>query len=584
MHKDYYSSTTTTLNPDKSESVGTDSGAVLAYKIDPIFNELTLVQVFAGTGYSYGHFGSFIAMDGNQAVIRNRRDIEIWEFNTLVPDRWARQSVLTDAAPTDGETSATSGIVDIDRNTLITKFNNTTKIYQKIGATWTEKAVFAIDPIAVTIDGSTASVTDNSGVLHIYRQDVFGSWIAVQSINTGATLSRVDAIANNSSPSLTRIRVTGFKVTNPSEDGGEDLYANLTGYTDETPLYYFGDDTDERHDITDFPLLTVTGGSPLNLYFRESDSGPDDDFGLIQFVASPTLDPNGFILQYQTNLFGIQGTETFQNAVQIATRQESFSRQITTFRASIRHDERQAGFNFSTNAIDVEVEVIVDREDDRLSVVTDIADSLGDAIAIGLTSSRTSIYAESDRQAGWFSAGAGMISDIAVSPDGTTIYATQANNPGSVYVLGLRPSVNPSLFFDTLRLNPLQVLTTPTVTNLVDASSVALSPDGQSIYVTAATSGAVTVFERISNFGQPDVNNTLGTRTLIDNSGNNFDGVADSATEASFMVQGNSQQFLVTASAAHRRLPRSRSLTVRLSFPIKGATRTGEMVWVMAIL
>lgn len=196
--------TTTISTNNTTQSQGAQSGVVLAFQINADDSH-TFEQVFAGwTGSEVqnAHFGSFMAMNGNTALISYQNSLEIWQYNTTVANGWAQQSGIQSS----GSLPGANLVFAIDGDTLITELlaagasTPTVRIYQESGSTWNQTASFPIDPIAVTISGNTASATDTSGILHILKQNAAGVWNDIQDINTAtstpnstATLSTLSA-------------------------------------------------------------------------------------------------------------------------------------------------------------------------------------------------------------------------------------------------------------------------------------------------------------------------------------------------------------------------------------------------------
>ncbi len=554
---------------------------VLAFQINAD-DSLTFEQVFAGwTGAEVqnAHFGSFMAMNGNTALISYQNSLEIWQFNTTVANGWAQQSGIQSS----GSLPGANLVFAIEGDTLITELlaagasTPTVRIYQENGSTWNQTASFPIDPIAVTISGNTASATDTSGVLHILKQNAAGVWNDIQDINTAtstpsstATLSTLSATrppSNNNSPYLSRIQVIGFNVTQGVQtSGGPDVYISsdldTSQPTNENYLYSFPSEvaqygypnntSQEQALLSAFPVTTVSAASTV-FWVRQSNANSDSNngnpyYGIVQFSPA-TNSTAGTITDYQVSPNGgatITSSPTLLSAVYSYDSAGRFIRLTEIYDCSISWD--QSG---STGAIVLYVQVTVDEADPIVPVNTDIAGSLGNLVAIGQTQGTTAVYAQSELQSGWFNAG-GAVTGIALSPDGTTVYATTTNassGSGALYVLN-QGAINPAQP-GTLQLelaptgpDPDPVTFGPGADGTTSGlSSVNLSPNGSDLYVTEP-SGAVWMFAR-------NANNSLGTQTLFPASANNLDGVAASATEAAFTLpsNGQTQQFIVTAGA-----------------------------------
>ncbi|MEZ6092129.1 MAG: hypothetical protein R3C05_29820 [Pirellulaceae bacterium] len=109
--------------------------------------------------------------------------------------------------------------------------------------------------------------------------------------------------------------------------------------------------------------------------------------------------------------------------------------------------------------------------------VTDSVDSLGRAIAVGVDRDNVFQYTQSQRQAGMFTS-QGAITDLALSPDGATIYATA----DSGRINALRTAVpNPARFRATRCRSPLNSNSPTGPKRIFSIKLHVISPDGSKV-------------------------------------------------------------------------------------------------------
>jgi hypothetical protein len=512
---------------------GDDTGAVLVYRVKTN-GSLELYQVLAASSNialkdNVG-FGSAIAVDGNRMLIGSAPNtdvfgnlgngsVQVWEYGGGV---WTRRP------------PEFSGYVfDVDRDTVIigqhrgylSTSSDAVSIYRKTGSgawsqAWTNRAsIFSSGPfpseaVAVTIDGNTASYTDRNGVVHVLRETATFGWTEIDSVSigSGVPLPTRSIAENNTGPFLTEVRIThiGFFDANGTagtEINDEEGYIRLNGRTIFNRSYNTLDDDDEWHStgMSWYPWKVSAGGNfivadELKFSFRERDGDTSEYLGKITFendgfqtegsrVGNAFSYVDGKLaMEFQQDLFVVPKTRTLS-------------------------------------------------DDDTVTLVSDISDSLSDVIAVGIPG-QDSVFAiaESARQDDFFNGGDGRITGLAFR-DGA-LYAThtkESEDNSGVYVDGKVYVLN-GFGGGPLALNALD---TEDEENLVGASSVSVSVDGSKAYVTAESADEVTVYTR-------NADNTLTRLT-----GESFpavkglDGAADSATEPTF----GAQQFLVTAGA-----------------------------------
>jgi 6-phosphogluconolactonase (cycloisomerase 2 family) len=504
--------------------IGDDVGAVISYRVTN--GSLNFHQVFAADtdlNVLSSGFGNVIAMDGNLAAIpyvdnAGSNKIQIWEYNSF-NDVWARSFTL------DG-----GFIVDIDRSSVIARRNSQTVIYRRDRTlTWSESAVFNINPIAVTIDGTTATATDSSGVVHVLRQNASDVWSVLTQIPTSARSSVVSASANKTSPSHTTVELVSFRIA-ATDETNDDPYLLFRFPNQANTRIDFPDDQPVNTVLAINRTLEIPDGQAYLFDFVEEDDprfSADDDIGrfTVDSLGRVTHDTDG-----TTRVATSTSVQDIQRGSTVDT--------VSTFTIPVN---RGSG----TGNYVVTLRVIQSRDSDSInSIPTDIADSLGDFIAIGIPSqNRVETYGESEKQVGWFSSPSdGEISDLLVHPDGSVIYATGRN--GVLRVLENPTFVNPQ-DPQSLKLFSLDQFASPTVTSLNGASSLAFNHDQSRLFVTAENSDAVTVFD-VDEFG------FLGSRTnLPADSQSNLDGANASANQTfgpqQFVIIANSSDSSLTA-------------------------------------
>ena len=524
-----------------------DAGAVVVYKIAED-GSLTLSQYLtafphdglASTGQVQGHeFGASIAIHHDTAVIPYLKGgieaVQVWQVNAS--GVWELQ------------TPVLSGgfLVDIDRDTIITSSDfdggEDVKIYRRdLSGTWQPQTFVSgtvlPDAISVSIDGNTASVVGTDGQLHVYRETSAG-WkeqaVGI-SVPTGAVNLQEFVGELGSEPAKVDILFTGFVVHKRNEK--ENNYWYLTEGVGGAHLNQRVEKnaTDGCENYQENPCVTVSLAglttqinniSEKIFSLHEEDSDKDDFLGVFQ-VGS------GYFTEKRPSA-GSNETD------------ELCTLHITG--ALCRTDSELT----EDGVVKVRYNATLTFDNDAFlsghKVSTDIMDSLGDLIAIGVkgkgAKGGVEVFSESEQQTGWFP-GVGAITGLVVSPDNGTVYGT--DDSGKVYVLG-DPTAVDVRDVDSLKRTQQQVLFTsppatlpgPGVRNvqkLIGASSITLSRDGTKVYVTARDSGAVTAF------GIDPNNNTLGVATAFGpNSPDDLDGAADSASE-----RFNSQDFLVVAN------------------------------------
>lgn len=528
-------------DPRQFSERANNAGAVRSYFVLPN-GELAGSQLMAG---SYDptapvrNFGGTIAVDGNTAVISAdvcglydvgrgcvffNRSAQVWEFG----DVWTK---TTDDLFGTIQVGAGRGgsLLDIDRDTIITATpNSAVWIYERTNNRWQGERLADTSAIAVSIDGNIASFVNHLGVVSIYRETVDG-WqrqpteaglrerdgdelnsscfelFCGDPADTGARYLAESVREEGSEPILIQAEIPSIDVYRRNESQGNEFY--LRGGNPSLPAIRANAGTGDPSTIHDPPLdVPFSSGlqtqrivGDVTYHAWEADAANSDDF---------------------------VGTYVIGDGWQTAPR---LPERLST-------GPRVNGGGEGIIEVDYNATYFPDNDSGTRRVPVDILDSLGDSLAIGIGSDdAVRLFAESEKQATAFGGNqtSGQITDIEVGPDGQTIYAT--DDGGAVYVLNTvgTPLVMPQR---QTNLNG----------DFAGAASVLLNDDDR-LYVAASLGNSVTAFNR-------RFDGTLELPTALSPNGNDLDGAADTTREQTFVVEGNSQEFLVVASSVESTL------------------------------
>ncbi len=494
-----------------SRAAPDDAGAVLVYRISgngsPVEQEQALLPTFNASDLSYTEFGTNIAMQGNVALISYRQagswNIQIWD---LVGGLWTRrqQEIAAGSSP--------NIVLDMDRDIAIVGlvdgtnvFNSGVSLYRiSTGALITSLPVS--QPIGVGIDGDTATVVESDGTLRIFRELTTG-WTNMTAVDSTATKSTQTLTELSGPPTVTFSLKVLMGVKHDSGEGGDSEWqvsAPGGGTCSSEAIFNPGTSVNNLNSYADG---FINHPAPANSTRAEGKL----DFEVWEIDNCGRPSDNEYVGRFSIydGSPGFQDPGALPNAIWKGTP------------ASGNHARTLN--NGNNGAVNIYGTVIYGYETDTKDVVTDIVDSLGDVVAIGVPASNTvEVFAESHKQKSAFSSG-GAITDLVVSPDGTTVYATDLS--GRVVVL--KENTINARDSSSLNLNAAQTFVAPDVSMLGGASSLTLTEDGSSLFVTAAESGAAMAFARGA------IDNLLSTRTILQpNSATDLQGAADAAIQA----------------------------------------------------
>ena len=510
----YYTGNTSTFpySTNTTQSQGAESGAVLAYHINAD-HLLTYEHIFAvwsgGSEVPGAHFGSFMDMNGNTALISNQNSVEIWQYNSSVSGGWAQQSGIQSS----GSLPGANLVFAIDGDTLITELlaagasTPTVRIYQENGSTWTQTASFNINPIAVTISGNTASATDTSGIVHILKQNATGVWNDIQDINTAAstpnstatpsTLNSSRLTNNNNPPYLSRVQVVGFNVTQGAQasgapdvcisSDGTTVYATTTNASSGSgALYVLNQGAINPAQPSTLQLeLAPTGTDPDPVTFGPGADGSTS--GLSSVNVSPdgsdlyVTEPSGAVWMFARNPNNSLGTQTMFPAS--ANNLDGVAASAT-----------DAAFTLPGNV------------QTQQFIVT--AGAGANTLATFQLLNGQIIADQGNNPYGTNGLGQGDPTDLVHQIQALTLNPTASPVAGVNHVFYAAAPLDNSIFVLNRSsagvTTVVQRLTDGVVgasgtadSNLAGAAGIAVSPDGQYVYIASTKDGAVAVYERV---------------------------------------------------------------------------------------